>query len=160
MGKAKEAQVKTCNRYCFRGFCESENGPRVITLENGERIRGDWETGALTGDSPARKCWNIDFGEPKRIVPCTISLQVRRCNSETVALYEGDIVRLDCELEGKQFLDVLIIEWDDELCGYAMRSLMNPEALPTEIPSEEWFSKAFTVIGNRWENSDLLEAAV
>ena len=155
MGKETNEQVQACNRYRFRGFCESENGPRTITLENGEKIHGDWETGALTGDSPARRCWNIDFGEPKRIVPCTISLQVRQYSS--MAVYEGDILRLDCELEGERFLDILIIEWDDELCGYVMKSLMAPEAMSTELPSEKWFSKAFTIIGNKWENPELLE---
>lgn len=155
MGKEKSSQAMACNRYCFRGFCEDENGPREITLENGEKIRGDWETGSLNGDSPARKCWSIHFGEPKRIVPCTISLQVGRCDRNNVSVYEGDILQFDFEYHGERFLDVFIVEWDEELCGYVMRSLVNKDSLCSEIPSEKW-CEAYTIVGNKWENPELL----
>lgn len=92
----------------------------------------------------------------------TVSDFIGRTDKDGRAVYEGDIVMYAGELDGEPFEDLFLIEWQDDAEHYAFgqiaRPLQGKNVEFSMFPQEE-FLKHITVIGNRWDNPELLEVA-
>ena len=92
----------------------------------------------------------------------TVSDFIGRTDKGGRAVYEGDIVKYAGVLDGDPFEDLFLIEWQDSAEHYAFgqiaRPLQGKNVEFSMFPQEE-FSKHITVIGNRWDNPELLEVA-
>ena len=92
----------------------------------------------------------------------TVSDFIGRTDKDGRAVYEGDIVKYAGVLDGDPFEDLFLIEWQDDAEHYAFgqiaRPLQGKNVEFSMFPQEE-FLKHITVIGNRWDNPELLEVA-
>ena len=93
----------------------------------------------------------------------TVGDFIQRTDKDGRAVYEGDIVKYAGELDGDPFEDLFEICWQDDKRWYSFGIIARPlQGKTEETPmfSQEEFSKHITVIGNRWDNPELLEARV
>ena len=93
----------------------------------------------------------------------TVSDFIGRTDKAGRAVYEGDIVKYAGELDGEPFEDLFEICWQDDKRWYSFGIIARPlqgKKAETSMFSQEEFSKHITVIGNRWDNPELLEARV
>ena len=97
---------------------------------------------------PQATCW---FVKPK-----TVSAYIRRMDKHGRKIFEGDILRETLEEGDAEFL---VVVWDDEACAYVLQSATSKSVPPFEMHIQESFEN-IEVIGNRWENPDMISAEV
>jgi uncharacterized phage protein (TIGR01671 family) len=73
-------------------------------------------------------------------------------DSEGVDIYEGDVLRFGHQGD---YYFTGPVKWREEVCGYGVVDLTNPE--PEDLFVQADFPDTYTVIGNVFENPDLLE---
>ena len=139
-----------------RGFIASKKGKVTITLPDGTQEAGSWESGRLTSLKD-KGCWHFGAQSTDYMVPCTISEWIGRLDKTNKFVFEGDILLylvVDPDETQPKSCFMLVV-WDEDLCGYALKFL--DASITIKIPAQEEFVD-IEVIGNRWENPELLEA--
>ena len=99
------------------------------------------------------------------VEPETVGQYIWRTDKNGKKVFDGDIIRYDdIDPDGSPFTDVLLIKFSGEVktndgkyvSGYVCQSL-EFEFPDVEMLSPEAFSENVTVIGNRFDNPELLE---
>ena len=141
-----------------RGFIASKKGKAMITLPNGTQEKGNWENGKLTSLKD-QGCWYFGVQSTDYMIPCTIAEWIGRLDKNNKFVYEGDIIIYTFVLPDRKTPGIIymLVVWDDKTCGYKLKEIGNDVTMLDEIPSQEEFVD-IEVIGNRWENPELLEA--
>ena len=97
--------------------------------------------------------------EPSQIIDReTLGAFIQRTDKNGVEVYEGDIINstiLDDE-HLKHISEYYVVEWECERIGFICRFLGPSNDI--EIFSQKWFWDHIEVVGNRWENPNLLKA--
>lgn len=122
-------------------------------LFRGESINGLWVTGLLSKSSGGKglpeKGWYIsnDYGMPfaYMVRPKTVCQYTGKDDCNGKPIFDGDIVK------EKEHDIIFLIEWSDESLCYFIKTLKGGRDYLCDI----WDCE---VIGNRWDNPELLEA--
>lgn len=134
--------------------------------QRGQIARGNWVFGNYIEHYGVAHIVHVDERGRLHFTPVkeeTVSDFIGRTDKDGRAVYEGDIVKYAGGLDdGDPFEDLFLIEWQDSAEHYAFgqiaRPLQGKNVEFSMFPQEE-FSKYITVIGNRWDNPELLEVA-
>ena len=97
--------------------------------------------------------------EPSQIVDReTLGAFIQRTDKDGIDVYEGDILqsRIYDDEHHKFISEYYVTEWDFEQMGFICRFLGPSKDI--DVFSQKWFDEHITVVGNRWENPNLLEA--
>ena len=88
----------------------------------------------------------------------TLRVFIQRTDKNGVEVYEGDILQsaiFDDEC-AKLIREYYVVEWDFEQMGFLCRFLGPSKDI--DVFSQKWFDEHITVVGNLWENPNLLKA--
>ena len=97
--------------------------------------------------------------EPSQIVDReTLGAFIQRMDKNGVEVYEGDILQSEIfDDECAKFIrEYYVVEWDFEQMGFLCRFLGPSKDI--DVFSQKWFDEHITVVGNLWENPNLLKA--
>ena len=133
-------------RYLFRG--KSTHGVKWI---EGDLLLMTYLSGRVEYKIheriPQATCWLVR--------PQTVSAYIRRKDKHGRKIFEGDILR--AEFDGE--VDFFVVRYVDDVAGYLFVNATR-KAPPTEVWSQEDCTEGVEVIGNRWENPDMISAEV
>ena len=121
----------------------------------GRDFFGKWHEGYLSGRgelvkiAPKSEYW-VDY----YVKPETVGQYINRTDKNGKNVFDGDIVRWTRETDEEIIEEEYLVKWDDELCAFVAYRFVYDER--RFIWSKETFSEEIEVIGNRFDNPELL----
>ena len=132
--------------FLFRG----QSTHRAVWIE-GDYVRGVYSSGRIDHKIHERNPRALGWF----VKPETVSPYVNRTDRNGVKVFEGDILKFNVTLDdGEVVEDRLLVVYDDEASGFLLYNCLM-KALPADLPLQEGFND-YEVIGNRWDNPDLI----
>lgn len=150
----------------FRGFYESKNGTKTITVD-GKQIKGEWVYwnvfGKLTNADGEEQIhertidsgvmWKYDRAEQLPIVENTIGQYIDMTDKNNIGIFSEDIVLVN----GKYVRYILYSGTHTAFCRFRYAGKDAAECLGALGKGYNNYNYDFKVIGNIWENPELLQ---
>lgn len=116
----------------------------------GLSLTGNWVHGNLDDQGDMIEIFNRDNGMFSKavVMPKTVGQYTGFKDKNNKEIYEGDILRFDG-------VDIMYVAWDKEYTGF---SLIEPTGHVASAGLGNWTTEDTEVIGNIFENKELLKS--
>ena len=140
---------------------QEQQASREILFHGKNRTTKQWVEGYYLKRGEATLIYDVvQQGCGHFVDPQTVGQYVNRTDKNGRKIFEGDVLKYFQRFPEEDLEDVMAVYFEECICGFMLKHRKPNEIpdLPTDLPSQSEM-KYFEVIGNVYDNPELLEVA-